>query len=78
MAYSLDNECPPSHPIEVPRITFRVTYPENPVSITSGGLETAHADFFMGWSSTALEEFVERCLNEGRDTNEANIDFCRT
>ena len=76
MAYSIDGECPPSHPISVPRITFRVTYPAQPAFFSSGGLETAHADYFSGWSDESLAEKVERCLNEGRSASTANMAFC--
>ena len=51
MAYATpDNICPTTHPVKVPRLTFWVLYERTPrratLSLASGAIDTAHADFF--------------------------------
>ena len=69
MAYSRRGQCPPSHPVAVPRLFLGVRYPGSDggddVALSSGGPETAHADFFNAWDQAELERLVHECLNAG-------------
>jgi len=66
MAYPRRGRCPSSHPVELPAITVIVRYPVadgTGAELASGGVYSAHADFFNAWNQRALDELVERCLN---------------
>src|SRR5919202_3712074 len=65
MTYSRNYRCPASHPVKVPKLRFIVTYPiQKPDHLTfaSGGLDTAHADFFNAWNQRALVQIVNACF----------------
>jgi hypothetical protein len=65
MAYSRYWTCPRSHPIKVPRLRFIVTYPiqeAQHLSFASGGIYSAHADFFNAWHQRALNRLVADCF----------------
>jgi Domain of unknown function (DUF1996) len=65
MAYSRNWTCPRSHPVKVPRLRFIVTYPiENPkeLRLASGGIYSAHADFFNAWHQEAFARLVADCF----------------
>jgi hypothetical protein len=66
MAYDVRGRCPSSHPVEVPALALIVRYPVSDgsgVELASGGVYSAHADFFNAWNQTALERLVDVCLN---------------
>jgi Domain of unknown function (DUF1996) len=75
MAYALSEMsrfgifvCPASHPIVVPLLQLNVTYPMhngNGVTLASGSVKTAHADFFNGWQPATLLQRVNGDLNGG-------------
>jgi len=56
---------PRSHPVKVPRLRLIVTYPiHDPKGLTlaSGGIYSAHADYFNAWHERALEKLVADCF----------------
>lgn len=67
MANSSDGECPASHPVHVPQLTFRITYPisgtEHELTLSSGSTHGLHSDFFNAWEPEALAQRVRVCLN---------------
>lgn len=68
MAYAQRGYCPQSHPVAVPRLELAIHYPVidgSRVTLSSGGAQTAHADFFNAWNQDALERMVRMCLNTG-------------
>lgn len=70
MAYSHRGRCPASHPVPVPEITFTARYriPDwNNLSLSSGSVYSAHADFFNGWNQRVQRRLIRRCLVGGRD-----------
>ena len=75
----LKSTCPATHPIPLPVITEKFTYPvtgKNPATwrLTSdmyaaslpGGL-SAHADWMNGWVPSVMQTIVTRCLNKALD-----------
>ena len=65
MAYSRNWTCPRSHPVKVPRLRFIVTYPiqaPKHLSLASGGIYSAHADFLNAWHQRALDQLVADCF----------------
>jgi Domain of unknown function (DUF1996) len=75
MAYELPDParmgihvCPAGHPVVVPHLQLNVTYPlhnGNGVTLASGSVMTAHADFFNGWKPSTLLQRVNADLNGG-------------
>ena len=67
MAYAADGDCPASHPVAVPHLRLGVHYPMGvggaDVTLSSGGPDTSHADFFNAWDPTAQARLVEQCLH---------------
>ncbi len=84
MAFSddLTNLCPSSHPVPVPRLNFKNvydTYGGPGITLSSGGPETMHADFWNTWDQTKLEALVKFCINgSARDTKPPKCSDGRT
>lgn len=66
MSYSHAGACDADHPVPVPQLQFAVDYPivgdESALTLASGPVYTAHADFWNVWDQTALEREVELCV----------------
>jgi hypothetical protein len=61
--------CPASHPIVVPALQLNVVYPIHDgqgVTLASGSVLGAHADFFNGWKPAVLRHRVDDVLNGGK------------
>jgi hypothetical protein len=66
MAYPDGRSCPASHPVSVPALAVIFRYPTTGgqgVTLASGGVYSAHADFFNGWETAELTKLVNFCLN---------------
>jgi hypothetical protein len=66
MAYPTARVCPADHPVAVPVITLIYRYPvsgEHEFALSSGGVYSAHADFFNAWNQVRLTQLVNFCLN---------------
>lgn len=70
MAYSVEAACPSTHPVAVPRLSMWVLYrpPAKRATLTfsSGGLETAHADFFNAFDPATQTKLHDFCINAQR------------
>jgi hypothetical protein len=69
MAYSVGGRCPRSHPVAVPALSIVYRYPttDGPaISLSSGSLYSAHADFVNAWDQKVLAKLVSTCLNRLR------------
>ena len=67
MAYSRAYVCPASHPVKVPLIRLNVRYPitgGQGIYLSSGGVLTAHADFFNAWDEHFLTRLVNVCFHD--------------
>ncbi len=63
------HRCPASHPIVVPALQLNVVYPihnGDGLTLASGSVLTAHADFFNGWKPSVLLQRVNDILNGGK------------
>jgi len=61
--------CPASHPVVVPQLQLNIVYPIHDgdgVTLASGPVMTAHADFFNGWKPSVLRRRVNRILSAGK------------
>lgn len=58
--------CPASHPVPIPQLQMAIDFPAvdpHGLSLASGEMQTAHADFWNVWDQQALEDEVRFCLN---------------
>ena len=66
VAYSDDGACPESHATPIPQLLMAIDFPAvdpSGLSLASGDIVTAHADFWNVWDQDKLEEEVRLCLN---------------
>ncbi len=65
MAYSAAGVCPPTHPVAVPELKVKLTYPTRgspAMRLASGRGYTAHADFINAWEPRELARRIRDCL----------------
>ncbi len=61
-----DGGCPESHPVPLPQLVMAIDYPAvdpDGLSLSSGSIDSAHADFWNTWDQGKLEREVTLCLN---------------
>jgi hypothetical protein len=66
MAYRVAGTCPNAYPVRVPRLSLNVHYDlpgTTGLTLASGSIYSAHADFFNAWNQTALTRLVRANLN---------------
>jgi hypothetical protein len=66
LAYRVGGTCPASHPVRVPRLSLNVHYDlpsTSDLTLASGSIYSAHADFFNAWNQTTLARLVRANLN---------------
>ena len=70
--------CPSSHPVPVPELSlnfrYKISGSLSGVELASGGVHSAHADFFNSWKQRVLARLVKKCLNAGRVCNSSISD----
>ena len=76
MAYPVDGECPTDHPVPVPMLEFKISWPVSGdmtdvhfATMDMGGGNimpvTWHYDFMNGWDQTVLSALTQHCINGG-------------
>lgn len=67
MAYPVNQACPASHPVPVPKLRQVIRYPVNgdpaKFRLASGNGYSMHGDFFNAWPAAALAQRVRDCIN---------------
>jgi hypothetical protein len=66
LAYATAGECPASHPVPIPSLRMVVRFPVTGVqrlALSSGSINSGHADVFFAWREKQLKRLVRRCLN---------------
>ncbi|MFE1957953.1 DUF1996 domain-containing protein [Streptomyces sp. NPDC059479] len=67
MSYPVNNACPASHPVPVPKLRQVLRYPVNGdpsgFRLASGPGYTMHGDFFNAWPAGEMERRVRNCIN---------------
>lgn len=83
MAYGIDDDgeidptnpdlCPPSHPVKVPQLDFRVQFETSDGAghVLADGNVLPHADFWNTWQQPELERWIAACLNQPQSCKEA-------
>ncbi|MCW8217085.1 DUF1996 domain-containing protein [Streptomyces halstedii] len=63
------NVCPPTHPVALPMIEFKMAWPVNgdmsQVNLASGTGHSFHYDFFNAWDEATLDAMVDHCIVGG-------------
>jgi hypothetical protein len=66
MAYPVNNACPSTHPVHVPKLRQVLRYPANGnparFRLSSGAGFTMHGDFFNAWPEAEMERRVRDCI----------------
>ncbi|WP_051681911.1 DUF1996 domain-containing protein [Cellulomonas sp. HZM] len=79
MAYPVNGECPADHPVPVPMIEFKLSWPVDGnlsnVAFSSGRGYSFHYDFFNGWDPAVLKALTEHCINGGLQCNPHGFDL---
>lgn len=67
VVYSHGGACPSGHPTPIPQLTVTIAYlitgSGHDLSLSSGSVDTLHADFFNAWDVDKLRTEVESCLH---------------
>ena len=79
MAYPVNGECPATHPVAVPMIEFKLSWPADgtmsDVRFSSGRGYSFHYDFFNAWDPATLKALTEHCINGGLQCNPRGYDL---
>jgi hypothetical protein len=69
MAFPVNGQCPPDHPVVYPRINFAVQYQAQNAAgaqLSSGDAYTsAHTDAFEAWDQQNLQALIDKCIKSG-------------
>ncbi len=66
--YSEGGSCPSSHPVHIPQLQFAIDYLPVPteelddLTLSSGDIHSAHADFWNTWDQEKLRHEVAECI----------------
>ena len=66
LAYRVRGACPAGYPVALPRLSFNTHYrlaSMSGLTLASGSIYSAHADFFNAWNQPLLTALVARNLN---------------
>lgn len=68
MAYPQNSVCPATHPVKTPKLSMTIRYRGSwqggPGStFSSGGVYSAHADFWNAWTPARQRFLIDECLN---------------
>ena len=61
-----EGRCPAGYDVAIPQISLIYRYPvtgQHSFELASGGVYSAHADFFNAWNQAELERLTQVCLN---------------
>jgi hypothetical protein len=66
LAYRAGRACPAGYPVRIPRLSLNVHYDlpsTDNLTLASGSIHSAHADFFNAWNQPVLARLVRANLN---------------
>jgi hypothetical protein len=66
VAYQMRGRCPAGYDVAIPQISLIYRYGitgQHSFELASGGVYSAHADFFNAWNQAELERLTQVCLN---------------
>jgi len=66
VSYSTAGACDDAHPVPIPQLQFTIEYPPvddvEALTLASGPIVSAHADFWNAWDQDKLEREVDMCI----------------
>jgi hypothetical protein len=69
MMYPVDGHCTADHPVALPMLEFKISFPVSgdlsQAKLASGRGYSWHYDFFNAWDPPALKALVVHCINGG-------------
>ena len=79
MTYSHGDDCPSSYPVALPELVMRIRWDDQTpspgsLSLSSGSVNSMHADFWNTWNQARLEQLVEACVDAGRHCDYEDVD----
>jgi hypothetical protein len=84
MAYPVNGECPPDHPVPVPMIEMKISWPVSGdmsqvhlANMTVNGMVMSaswHYDFMNGWDQDVLTALTQHCIDGGLQCNPHGFD----
>jgi hypothetical protein len=78
MAYPVLGVCPDDHPVAVPMLEFKMSWPVSGnmtnLHFSSGRGYSYHYDFFNAWDPAILNALVVHCINGGLQCNPRGFD----
>lgn len=81
LAYGVDDVCPSTHPVRIPRlilwVLYRPTLDSTQLSFSSGGVLTAHADFFNTFDPKTALTLHRYCLDAHRSCYKTMYEILR-
>ena len=66
MAFAVNKVCPPTHPVPIARLQFKLRWNHRGgagTTLSSGNGWSAHADFFNAWDPAEMDLRVRNCLH---------------
>jgi Domain of unknown function (DUF1996) len=69
----LDGACPTTHPLGIPELRIRAELSGTPSALSSGALDSLHADFLNAWDSATLRTLVRVCIAGQRTVEEIKL-----
>ncbi|PJI95068.1 DUF1996 domain-containing protein [Luteimicrobium subarcticum] len=86
MAYPVNGECPADHPVPVPMIEMKISWPVSGdmtgvhlanMTMSDGSVMsvTWHYDFMNGWDQTVLSALTQHCIDGGLQCNPHGYDL---
>ncbi len=76
VAYQMNGRCPAGYDVAIPQISLIYRYPvsgQHSFELASGGVYSAHADFFNAWNQAELERLTRVCLNALRHCGNGQV-----
>jgi hypothetical protein len=68
-----DGKCPTTHPLGIPELRIRAELSGTPSALSSGALDSLHADFVNGWDRSTLQTLVKVCIWGQRTAEEIKL-----
>ncbi len=69
----LDGKCPTTHQMGIPELRIRAELSGTPSALSSGALNSLHADFVNAWDRPTLRSLVRICIRGQRTAEEIKL-----
>jgi Domain of unknown function (DUF1996) len=66
-------KCPPNYPLGIPELRIRAELSGTPSALSSGALDSLHADFLNAWDAPTLQNLVDVCIRGQRTADQIKL-----